>query len=158
RGYAQAKRGSDHAVISETTVRVRYAETDTMGVVYYGNYLTYFEVGRVEFLRQNGLPMSEVDRQVHLPVVEALVRYLKPARLDDLLRIRAWIGERKRASFVFRYEIRHAESGAVVATGETRHACWNPATQRTIAIPDWLGALLIPPGDDPGAVVEAHRR
>jgi acyl-CoA thioester hydrolase len=146
-------------VIAETTVRVRYAETDTMGVVYYGNYLTYFEVGRVEFLRQNGRPMSEVDRQVQLPVVEALVRYVKPARLDDLLKIRTWIGERRRASFVFRYEIRQAESDTLVATGETRHACWNPATQRTIPIPDWLGALLIPAGDGPPRVPgEAHRR
>ncbi len=56
-------------MISETTIRVRYAETDTMGVVYYGNYLTYFEVGRVEFLRQHGFPMSAVDRKVHMPVV-----------------------------------------------------------------------------------------
>jgi hypothetical protein len=51
-------------MIGETAIRVRYAETDTMGVVYYGNYLTYFEVGRVEFLRQHGLPMSEVDRKL----------------------------------------------------------------------------------------------
>jgi acyl-CoA thioester hydrolase len=144
-------------MVAETTVRVRYAETDTMGVVYYGNYLTYFEVGRVEFLRQHGLPMSEVDRRVHLPVVEALVRYVKPARLDDLLRVRSWIGERRRASFVFRYEIRQAESGDLLATGETRHACWNPATQRTIPIPDWLSALLVPHGGDPGAAAEPPR-
>ena len=115
-------------------VRVRYAETDTMGVVYYANYLTYFEVGRVEFLRQHGLPMSAVDRKVRMPVVEASVRYVKPARLDDLLRVRCWIGERKRASFVFRYEVRQAEGGELVATGETRHACWNPETERMMAI------------------------
>ena len=96
-------------MVFETTIRVRYAETDTMGVVYYGNYLTYFEVGRVEFLRQHGFPMSAVDRKVHMPVVEASVRYVKPARLDDLLRVRCWISDRKRASFVFRYDIRHAE-------------------------------------------------
>ena len=131
-------------MISETTIRVRYAETDTMGVVYYGNYLTYFEVGRVEYLRQNGLPMAEVDRKVHMPVVEATVRYVKPARLDDLLRVRSWIGERKRASFLFRYEIRHAETGELIATGESRHACWHPETQKMIPIPDWLGALLTP--------------
>ena len=94
-------------------VRVRYAETDTMGVVYYANYLTYFEVGRVEFLRQHGLPMSAVDRKVRMPVVEASVRYVKPARLDDLLRVRCWIGERKRASFVFRYEVRRWRDGAI---------------------------------------------
>jgi acyl-CoA thioester hydrolase len=131
-------------VSSETTIRVRYAETDTMGVVYYANYLTYFEVGRVEFLRQHGLPMSEVDRKLRMPVVEALVRYLRPARLDDLLSVRTWIGERKRASFLFRYEIRHAETGELIATGETRHACWHPETQRMIAIPEWLEPLVVP--------------
>ena len=59
-----------------------------MKVVYYGNYLTYFEVGRVEFLRQQGHAMSEVDRRIHMPVVEAKIRYVKAARLDDLLDIR----------------------------------------------------------------------
>ena len=134
-------------MIYETPIRVRYAETDAMGVVYYGHYLTYFEVGRVEFLRHHGLPMSAVDRKVHMPVVEAAVRYVKPARLDDLLRVRCWIRERKRASFVFGYEIRRAETDELVATGETRHACWNPETQRMIPIPAWLEPLL-----DPGPV------
>jgi acyl-CoA thioester hydrolase len=130
--------------VGETTVRVRYAETDTMGVVYYGNYLTYFEVGRVEFLRQNGLPMSDVNLKIHMPVVEATVRYVKPARLDDLLQIRCWVAEKKRASFLFHYDIRHAESGEVIATGLTRHACWHPESQRMIGIPEWLGTLLVP--------------
>lgn len=123
---------------------MRYAETDTMGVVYYGHYLTYFEVGRVEFLRQHGLPMSEVDRKVRMPVVEASVRYVRPAHLDDLLRVRSWVSERKRASFTFRYEIRRGDADDVIATGETRHACWHPGTQRMIPIPDWLEPLLTP--------------
>ena len=131
-------------MIAETAVRVRYAETDTMGVVYYANYLVYFEVGRVEFLRQHGLPMAEVDRKVRMPVVEASVRYTRPARLDDLLRVRSWIAERKRASFLFRYRVDHAEAGGLVATGETRHACWHPETQRMIAIPEWLEPYLVP--------------
>ena len=134
-------------MIAETTIRVRYAETDTMGVVYYAHYLVYFEVGRVEFLRQHGLPMAEVDRRIHMPVVEATVRYAQAARLDDLLRVRCWISERKRASFRFRYEIRHAEREDPIATGETRHACWHPETQRTIAIPDWLAPLLVAESD-----------
>jgi acyl-CoA thioester hydrolase len=92
-------------VIASAKIRVRYQETDCMKVVYYGNYLTYFEVGRVEFLRQQGLPMSEVDQKVHLPVVEATVRYVRPARLDDLLDVRCWVSERRRASFRFGYEI-----------------------------------------------------
>jgi acyl-CoA thioester hydrolase len=112
-----------------------------MKVVYYGNYLTYFEVGRVEFLRERGLPMSDVDRQVHLPVVEATVRYVKPAYLDELLDVRCWISERKRASFRFAYEILN-ERGERVATGSTLHACWDPATSRMIAVPDWLQAVM----------------
>ena len=124
-------------MIATTKIRVRYKDTDCMKVVYYGNYLTYFEVGRVEYLRQHGLAMSEVDRRVHLPVVEAVVRYAKPARLDDLLEVRCWVSERKRASFRFAYEIRD-DGGETVATGTTLHACWDPATSRMIALPPWL--------------------
>jgi acyl-CoA thioester hydrolase len=123
--------------VASTNIRVRYKDTDCMKVVYYGNYLTYFEVGRVEFLRQQGLAMSEVDQRVHLPVVEALVRFRKPARLDDLLEVRCWVSERKRASFRFAYEIRN-ETGEPVATGSTLHACLDPATSAMIAVPAWL--------------------
>jgi len=112
-----------------------------MKVVYYGNYLTYFEVGRVEYLRQQGMPMSDVDQKVHLPVVEANVRYVRPARLDDLLEVRCWVSERKRASFRFAYEIVD-EGGHTVATGFTLHACWDPATSKMIAIPDWMVAIM----------------
>jgi acyl-CoA thioester hydrolase len=128
-------------MISTTRIRVRYEETDCMKVVYYGNYLTYFEVGRVEFLRQQGLAMSDVDQKVHLPVVEATVRYLKPARLDDLLDVRCWISERRRASFRFAYEIR-SERGEVVATGSTLHACSDPVTGRLIGVPVWLSEAM----------------
>ena len=128
-------------MVSVTHVRVRYKDTDTMSVVYYGNYLTYFEVGRVEYLRQLGRPMSEIDRQVYLPVVEAHVRYLKPARLDDLLEVTSRVSERKRASFKFSYEIRN-EAKELVATGYTLHACQDPATTQLIAIPDWLKAIM----------------
>lgn len=126
---------------STTRVRVRYKDTDTMSVVYYGNYLTYFEVGRVEYLREAGWPMSAVNDRVHLPVVEAFVRYVKPARLDDLLLVRSRVSERKRASFRFAYEILN-EAGELVATGHTVHACWNPATARMIPIPDWLKEIM----------------
>ena len=120
-----------------------------MKVVYYSNYLTYFEVGRVEFLRQAGLAMSDVDQKVHMPVVEALVRYVKPARLDDLLEIRCWVSERKRASFRFGYEIRNAAE-ATVATGYTLHACWDPATSKMIAVPAWLQQIMPVVTEGPG--------
>ena len=112
-----------------------------MKVAYYGNYLTYFEVGRVEYLRQHGLAMAHVDERVHMPVVEANVRYLKSARLDDLLDVRCWISEKKRASFRFAYEIRN-EQDEVVARGFTLHACQDPATAKLVAVPDWLGAAM----------------
>jgi len=134
-----------------TKVRVRYKDTDCMQIVYYGNYLTYFEVGRVEFLRQQGLPMSDVDRKVHLPVVEAVVRYARPARLDDLLEIRCWVSEQRRASFRFAYEI-VSEDGETVATGSTLHACLEPATSKMIAVPPWLRDVMadVQPGRKPG--------
>ena len=128
-------------MIARTSVRVRYKDTDCMKVVYYGNHLTYFEVGRVEFLRQNGMPMSEVDRRIHMPVVEATIRYVRPARLDDLLEVRCWINERKRASFTFAYEIVNA-AGETVATGSTQHACVDPATGKMIGVPGWLREIL----------------
>jgi acyl-CoA thioester hydrolase len=135
----------DRSMPSVTHVRVRYKDTDTMSVVYYGNYLTYFEVGRVEYLRQRGLPMSLVDKRIHLPVVEAFVKYVKPARLDDLLEVTSRVSERRRASFRFAYEIRD-NARELVASGFTLHACWDPATARMVPLPDWLKAIM--PDDD----------
>ena len=129
-------------MVAVTHVRVRYKDTDCMKIVYYGNYLTYFEVGRVEFLRQHGHPISDVDAKIHIPVVEATVKFLKPARLDDFLEVRCWISDRRRASFTFSYEVAHAESGELIATGETRHACVDPQSQTVIEIPDWLKKVL----------------
>lgn len=128
-------------MIARTQIRVRYAETDCMKIVYYSNYLVYFEVGRVEYLRQAGLAMSEIDQKIHMPVVEAFVKYLRPARLDDLLDLDCWVSERRRASFRFDYALRDP-AGDSVATGHTLHACWDPTTGKMIAIPPWLGALI----------------
>jgi acyl-CoA thioester hydrolase len=132
---------SPPAVITRTPLRVRYQETDCMKVVYYGHYLTYFEVGRVEYLRQQGMTIAEIDGRLHMPVVEARVRYVRPARLDDLLEIRCWISERKRASFTFAYEIVD-EAGETVATGSTLHACTDPSTGKMVGVPAWLQAIM----------------
>jgi acyl-CoA thioester hydrolase len=136
-------------MIASTTVRVRYKDTDCMKVVYYGNYLTYFEVGRVEYLRQAGMAMADVDQKIHMPVVEAHVKYLKPAHLDDRLDVRCWVSERKRASFRFAYEIRN-EAGEPVATGDTLHACWDPATSTIVALPPRLQQMMPIVPDGPG--------
>ena len=108
---------------AETTVRVRYAETDQMGVVYYGNYFTWFEIGRVEFCRQLGFEYKrmEIDDDSMLVVAKASCRYKNPARFDDLLTIRTRLTDSKRRIISFGYEIVHQASGDVVATGETVH-------------------------------------
>jgi acyl-CoA thioester hydrolase len=108
---------------AETTIRVRYAETDQMGVVYYGNYFTWFEIGRVEFCRRLGFEYKrmEIEDDSMLVVAKASCRYKSPARFDDLLTIRTRLTESKRRIIAFGYEIVHQASGDVLATGETVH-------------------------------------
>ena len=117
-----------------------------MHVVYYGNYLTYFEVGRVEYLRQQGTTIAQINEKLWIPVVEASVRYVRPARLDELLEVRCWISERRRASFRFDYEILN-EAGERVAAGSTQHACQDPGTGKLTAVPAWLADIMpvVPP-------------
>jgi len=125
-----------------TRLRVRYAETDAAGVVYYGNYLIYFEVVRVELLRALGYPIAEIEaRGVLLPVVEARLKYLRPARLDDLLTVSARLEAVGPASFTFSYEILR-EDGLLLVTGSTRLAVCERETGRAMAMPAWLRALF----------------
>jgi acyl-CoA thioester hydrolase len=126
----------------ETRVRVRYAETDAAGVVYYGEYLTYFEVARVELLRALGYPISEVEaRVVILPVVEARLKYLRPARLDDLLTVAIVADSVGPASFSFDYEVSR-EDGLLLVTGSTRLAVCDRETGRSVPMPSWLRDLF----------------
>jgi acyl-CoA thioester hydrolase len=125
-----------------THVRVRYAETDAAGVVYYGHYLTYFEVVRVELLRALGCPINEVEtRGLQLPVVEARLKYLRPARLDDLLEVSLTVENVGPASFAFDYEVRR-EDGLLLATGWTRLAVCERDTGRAVSMPGWLRELF----------------
>ncbi len=106
--------------------RVRYAETDAMGVVYYGDYFTFFEVGRVELLRSRGYSYRELENEgVLMPVVEATCKYIKPLRFDDLVDITAMVGEIGRARVSFDYRITDTD-GKLLAEGSTLHACINP--------------------------------
>ena len=107
----------------DTVVRVRYAETDKMGLVYYGNYYIYFEVGRVEYMRNLGVDYRQMELQddSFIVVAESKCRYRRPARYDDLLRIRTRVIAVKRRTIYFGYEVLHDESGELLATGETIH-------------------------------------
>jgi acyl-CoA thioester hydrolase len=111
---------SQHA---ETTVRVRYAETDQMGVVYHGNYFTWFEVGRVELCRQLGFEYKrmEAEDDSFIVVADAHCRYKRPARFDDLLVVRTKVAEAQRRTVRFDYEILNQDSGELIATGDTLH-------------------------------------
>ena len=104
-------------------VRVRYAETDKMGIVYYANYFIYFEIGRVEYLRQRGLDYRrmELEDDSFVVVAEAKCRYRRPARYDDPLRIRTRVIAARRRTITFGYEILHHETGELLTTGETVH-------------------------------------
>ncbi len=106
-----------------TQIRVIYGDTDQMGVVYYANYLRYFEAGRAELIRAKGLRYRDFERdfRLMLPVVEASVRYQRPARYDDLLTLEVAITELGRASARFGYRV--LREGEVLATGHTIHAC-----------------------------------
>jgi acyl-CoA thioester hydrolase len=103
------------------TVRVLFADTDAMGIVYYANYLKWFETGRVELMRSLGMAYRELTGiGVHLPVTEASVRYLAPARYDDFIDIHAEIRGFRRASIEFGYRIERG--GVLLADGSTVHA------------------------------------
>ena len=104
--------------------RVSYGETDTMGYLYYAEYLHLFERSRSEYIRQMGMSYAEVERLgIMLPVREAQCRYRRPARYDDLIHIRAGIAEVRRASLVFVYNVMDAERKTLLAEGMTEHAC-----------------------------------
>jgi acyl-CoA thioester hydrolase len=104
-------------------LRVRYSETDQMGIVYHANYLVWMEVGRVEYFRNAGLRYSDFEKQagLHLAVVEACCRYLSPARYDDEIVVSTTLGESNARMVRFDYEIRNAATAAMLATGHTRH-------------------------------------
>jgi len=111
------------AHFSETTVRVRYAETDQMGVAYYGNYFTWFEVGRVELMRDLGFDYRSLEREegCYIVVAEATCRYKGPARYDDLLRVRTELKAMRGPVLRFAYSVLRDADGAVLAEGETAH-------------------------------------
>jgi acyl-CoA thioester hydrolase len=125
-------------LINLTSYRVIYGDTDQMGVVYYANYLRWFERGRSEFLRQIGLPYSTIERQgVHFPVVEVTCRYSESARYDEVIEIRTELAELGRASLAFNYRISRAADHRILATGATRHASID-SSGRLVRIPEIL--------------------
>lgn len=121
---------------AETPIRVRYAETDQMGVVYHANYLVWFEVGRVEFIRQLGLSYADMEREgAMIAVVEATARYKLPARYDDELLVRTTLAHFRGSIVRFRYAIVRAVDQVVLCEGETTHIVVGRDMKRT-ALPE----------------------
>jgi acyl-CoA thioester hydrolase len=118
-----AARSSRMGTVYEARFRVRYAETDQMGVVYYANFLVWMELGRAEYCRAAGIRYRdmEVDDGVLLAVVEAHCRYLSPAHYDDEIAVKTWIVKATQRTVEFEYEMRNAETARVLATGSTKH-------------------------------------
>lgn len=108
---------------SASEIRVRYAETDQMGVAWHGGYFAWFEVARTDLLRRHGLTYKELEaRNLRLPVIEASARYLAPARYDDVLEVAVEVTEMSGARISFDYEVRLTGGDAPIALGSTSHA------------------------------------
>ncbi len=130
-------KGLKTKIWGETKLRVRYAETDKMGVVYHSNFVIWFEVGRVELLRQLGFQYSDMESKdnCHIPVVDLRVRYKAPAQYDDEIVVRTQIKNVRSSLLHFSYEIFRDADRMLLATGETMHIIVNRKLERT-ALPE----------------------
>ncbi len=123
--------------VASVPLRVRFSETDAMGVANNGAYVAWLEVGRIEYLRQLGHSYRDVhDGGLDLVVAGLEVAYLVPLRFDDQFRLECWCSELRRASFAFSYRLEM--DGVVHATGRTRHACVDRASMHPVRLPEWL--------------------
>ena len=120
-------------ISGETKLRVRYAETDKMGVVYHSNFVIWFEVGRVELFRQLGFQYSDMEAvdNCHIPVVDLRVRYKAPAQYDDEIVVRTRIKNVRSSLLHFSYEIFRESDRTLLATGETMHIIVDSKLERT---------------------------
>jgi acyl-CoA thioester hydrolase len=129
------------AKVSETQIRVRYQETDNMGVVYYANYLTWFEVARTDHLRSFGISYRELEKKgLYLMVVSVDCQYKSPARYDDVVRIETWVSEMKNTSITFDYKLFVKET--LAATGRSVHV-FTTKKLRPTRIPEEIRSLGI---------------
>jgi acyl-CoA thioester hydrolase len=127
-----------HGYTFSTTVRVRFADTDAQGIAHNTAYLVWFEVARVEYLREHaGGYQALRDHGVEALVLESHCRYAVPARFDDVLHVHARCGELRGARFRYDYAIVR-DDGTLIAEGHTLHACVNADTLAPTRVPDWL--------------------
>ncbi len=111
-------------LVTSTSFRVRYAETDAMGIVHHSSYIVWFEEGRSHYMRELGFPYSRVERMgYYFTVVEVQARYIVPARYDEEVAVETWISELKSRGLTFSYRVRRVADGTVLTEGYSRHVC-----------------------------------
>lgn len=132
----------DDPRIKETSFRVRFAETDLMGVAHHSSYVIYFEVGRVDFTRQAGAPYSDLEAQGYsLAVSELNLRYIAAAHFDQMITVGTWLAELRSRTVTFGYEIIDSETRQVLVSGSARLVCLDHGGQvRRIPLP-WVEAM-----------------
>jgi len=124
-------------------IRVRYAETDQMGIAYHSNFFIWFEVGRVELMRQLGFSYRDMEQRdgCYIAVADARCRYKSPARYDDELIVRTWVRNLRASLVHFGYEVLRATDGLLLAEGDTVHVVTGPDMKRK-AMPELYRAAL----------------
>jgi acyl-CoA thioester hydrolase len=128
--------------VSETPIRVRYAETDAMGVVHHSSYIVWFEAGRSDYIRQRGSSYADFEKAGYRLVVSELdARFAVPAVYDELVVVRTWVEELKSRKLVFGYAVVRPATGETLCTGHTCHICTDHQGQVT-AIPHRVRSML----------------
>ena len=129
-------------IVAENKIRVRYAETDQMGYVYYGNYSTYFEVARVELFRSFGISYKEMEEQgVMMPVLEQQIKYIRPAKYDDLLTIKTYLRNKPGVRIKFEYEVFNEEN-TLLTKAETMLVFVDMKTGKPTNAPQYFDQLI----------------
>jgi acyl-CoA thioester hydrolase len=127
----------NQCAMNETRLRVRYAETDQMGVVYHANHLIWFEIGRIELMRQMGFSYRDMEREdgLFIAVAEATCRYRAPVYYDEEVMVRTRLKTVRESVIIFSYELMKAEGGKLIAEGETTHIVTD-SNMKVAALPD----------------------
>ncbi|WP_188205905.1 acyl-CoA thioesterase [Alkalibacillus aidingensis] len=141
-------------IINETEVKVRYQETDQMGVVYHANYLVWFEIGRTHLIEEIGFNYADMEKEgIVSPVVDIDAKYIKPVRYGQTATVKTFIKEYDGFRVIYGYEI-FTEDGNLAVTGSSSHVCVKKSNFKPISIrkhfPDWHEAYLQAMGDSHG--------
>jgi acyl-CoA thioester hydrolase len=138
-----SKAGNHHTAVSEARMRVRYAETDQMGIVYHANYFIWFEIGRVELLRQLGFSYRDMEQKdgCGIAVIDARCRYKVPARYDDEVIVRTHVKYLRESLVQFGYELVRADDGTLLAEGDTTHIVVGPEMKKVPLPPKYMTAF-----------------